>query len=246
MLDSIDSGITSLVAPFGQLGEAAAKLLLASFCGGVIGMERELRGRQAGFRTFLLVSLGCALVMLVSIQFGLRDWQAKPGVNINVDPARIAYGVMTGIGFIGAGTIMHSKGNIRGLTTAAAMWCSAAVGLAAGFGLYSLALLASFFVVMALWWLDYVEDNLPKRHARMVSIRVQAKPGFHQEVVTLIRQRGMHVIESNFQRDPDQPFAIVHLLLSFRRKKAFDQLIADLTSSPDADSMMMVESRSVG
>jgi putative Mg2+ transporter-C (MgtC) family protein len=232
MLDSIDSGITSLVAPFGQLGEAAAKLLLASFCGGVIGMERELRGRQAGFRTFLL--------------FGLHDWQARPGVNLNVDPARIAYGVMTGIGFLGAGTIMHSKGNIRGLTTAAAMWCSAAVGLAAGFGLYSLALLASFFVVMALWWLDYIEDHLPKRHARMVSIRVQARPGFHQEVVTLVRQRGMHVIESNFQRDPDEPFAIVHLLLSFRRRKAFDQLIADLTSSPDTDSMMMVESRSVG
>src|SRR3982751_5325636 len=113
--------------------ETATRILLAAIFGGLIGLEREVRGRQAGFRTYILVCVGSALVMVVSIQFAAHQWTAQSanqGININIDPARIAYGVMTGIGFLGAGAIVHAQGGlVRGLTTAAALWCVAAVGL---------------------------------------------------------------------------------------------------------------------
>src|SRR3954470_5425674 len=127
-----DSQIHNWVVQFGVPAEDFLRLVLAGAMGGVVGIEREVRGREAGFRTYLLVCVGSALVMLVSVQMAIHPWQAQSkneGININVDPARIAYGVMTGIGFLGAGVIVHQKGAVRGLTTAAGLWCMAAVGL---------------------------------------------------------------------------------------------------------------------
>ena len=117
-----DSQISNWLAGLGGPWEDFLRLILAGIAGGLVGMEREIRGRQAGFRTYILVCLGSALVMMVSTQFAVHRWIAQTpnqGVNINIDPARIAYGVMTGIGFLGAGTILHQRGSIRGLTTAA-------------------------------------------------------------------------------------------------------------------------------
>ena len=90
------------------------KLLLAAVCGGLVGLEREVRGRQAGFRTNLLVCLGSALVMVVSMQFATNQLHIKPqpGININIDPARIAYSVMTGVGFLGGGQAAQSDGSL--------------------------------------------------------------------------------------------------------------------------------------
>src|SRR3954468_5510383 len=108
--------------------ELFMRLVLAVVAGGLVGLERELRGRQAGFRTYILVCMGSALVMIVSVEMAVHHWQPQTaGVNINVDPGRIAYGVMTGIGFLGAGVIVQShSGAVRGLTTAAGLWCIAA------------------------------------------------------------------------------------------------------------------------
>src|SRR5262245_58973548 len=130
-----DSIIHNWLMGHGVPVEAFARLTMAAIAGGLAGLEREIRGRQAGFRTYLLVCVGSALVMIVSAAVAVHPWEShgKPGVNINVDPARIAYGVMGGIGFLGAGVIIQHKGSIRGLTTAAGLWCIAAVGLAAGF-----------------------------------------------------------------------------------------------------------------
>ncbi|MGH7176673.1 MAG: MgtC/SapB family protein, partial [Tepidisphaeraceae bacterium] len=125
-IDLWDQQLRVWAGSLGVPGEALLRLVLAAVFGGLIGMERELRGRQAGFRTYLLVCLGSTLAMIVSIEFAVHPWHAQSlnqGVNINVDPARVAYGVMTGIGFIGAGTFVQSKGSVRGLTTAAGLWC---------------------------------------------------------------------------------------------------------------------------
>src|SRR5256885_15963979 len=109
-LEHLNQFLASWAAALGPTGEGFLRLFLAAIAGGLVGLERELRGRQAGFRTYLLVCLGSALVMIVSTEFGVHHWTAQTpnqGVNINVDPARIAYGVMTGIGFLGAGVIGH-------------------------------------------------------------------------------------------------------------------------------------------
>src|SRR5439155_4519930 len=115
-MDGLDSAIRAWGEQFNWPAEPIVRLLLAAVAGGLVGLERELRGRQAGFRTNLLVCMGSALTMLVSIHFALRPWQSQVGININIDPARIAYGVMTGVGFLGAGTILQQGGAIRGLT----------------------------------------------------------------------------------------------------------------------------------
>src|SRR5690349_11556207 len=92
--------------------DAFLRLILAAVSGGLVGLEREVRGREAGFRTNLLVCLGSALVMLVSIHFAGQEWPHANTINVNIDPARIAYGVMTGVGFLGAGAILKQNGTV--------------------------------------------------------------------------------------------------------------------------------------
>jgi putative Mg2+ transporter-C (MgtC) family protein len=124
-LNGLDSAMAEWGRSLGYATESLFRLMLAMLCGGVIGIERELRGREAGFRTHALVCLGSALVMIVSIHFAFEPWRppALPdGVQLTIDPARIAYGVMTGIGFLGAGSILKNGGSVQGLTTAAGLW----------------------------------------------------------------------------------------------------------------------------
>src|SRR5438034_3757584 len=106
-LDTTAAHFDQWAASLGFTGEALLRLLLSAIAGGLVGLERELRGRQAGFRTNLLVCLGSTLTMLVSLNFALHHWPLNRGINLNIDPARIAYGVMTGVGFLGAGTIIQ-------------------------------------------------------------------------------------------------------------------------------------------
>lgn len=113
----------------------AARIILAALLGAFIGWERERHGREAGIRTFGAVALGACAFALVSGH--------AAGV---VDTTRIAAQVVTGIGFLGAGVIMHRNGNVEGLTTAATLWASASVGLAVGFGMYTLATLTALMV----------------------------------------------------------------------------------------------------
>ena len=110
------------------------RLLVAGMLGVLIGLEREYRAKEAGYRTHFLVALGSALIMIVS-QYGFRD-VLQLGDNVRFDPARLAAQVVTGIGFIGAGTIILQKQVVRGLTTAAGIWATAGIGLALGCGMY--------------------------------------------------------------------------------------------------------------
>lgn len=127
----------------------AVRLGVGLILGAIIGFERELHRQPAGFRTHSLVSLGAALFTVVSA-FGFGG----PGV----DPTRIAAQIVSGIGFIGAGTILQYRGHIRGLTTAASLWSVAAIGTAAGAGLFIVATLGTLLILVILSILDRVED----------------------------------------------------------------------------------------
>src|SRR4051812_38729575 len=117
-LQHLDQSLSTWAATLGLTGESFFRLILAAIAGGLVGLERELRGRQAGFRTNLLVCLGSCLTMLVPPPLATHAWAAQgPGINISIDPSRIAYGVMTGVGFLGAGAILRNEGAVRGLTT---------------------------------------------------------------------------------------------------------------------------------
>ncbi|HBD05295.1 TPA: hypothetical protein DCZ32_02445 [Candidatus Uhrbacteria bacterium] len=120
------------------------RLILAAVLCGIIGFEREYRHKPAGIRTNALVGIGTALFTIVSISF--QDLQGATGV----DPSRVASTVLTGIGFIGAGTIMQSRGIVKGLTTAASIWVAAAIGMAIGMGLIVPAIIAEILVIIVL------------------------------------------------------------------------------------------------
>ncbi|MCK4601128.1 MAG: MgtC/SapB family protein, partial [Phycisphaerae bacterium] len=124
---------------------------------------------SAGFRTQILVALGSALAMLVSLNFG-NVYGESTAPSISVDPARVAYGVMAGIGFLGAGAIIRYGAGIRGLTTAASLWCTAAVGLACGFGMFIVATTTTVMVIFALFFLTKLNKILPSRIYRSVTI----------------------------------------------------------------------------
>jgi putative Mg2+ transporter-C (MgtC) family protein len=122
------------------------RLLVATALGAVIGLDREYRTKAAGFRTHVLVALGSALFMIISVH-GFDDLP-KDQMTLRMDPARIAAQVVTGIGFIGAGTIIFQKNVVKGLTTAAGLWVTAAVGMACGVGMYVLAIVSTLLVLI--------------------------------------------------------------------------------------------------
>jgi len=154
--------------------EIAVRLLLAVVLGGLIGVERERVNRPAGFRTHILVCSGSALIMLVSAY----GFSGQVGEGFLVDPGRIAAGVVTGIGFLGAGTILQQRGSVRGLTTAATIWVVSGVGLAAGIGFYLGAILTTFFVLVSLLLLRRAENHFFVRR-RLKHLRITAvdQPG---------------------------------------------------------------------
>lgn len=141
------------------------RLVLAVLFGTIIGLDREYREKEAGFRTHFLVSLGSALMMIVS-QYGFSEILTHDGVSL--DPSRIAAQVVSGIGFIGAGTIIFNHQIVRGLTTAASLWATAGIGLTAGAGMSWLALAATILTLVALEGLSLVFRSLGSR--RMVVV----------------------------------------------------------------------------
>ncbi len=223
-MDNIDELLHAKLSHFGWTVEAIFALILAAVSGGLVGLERELRGRQAGFRTNVLVCVGSALVMIVSNQVALMTWPHQPNVSINIDPARIAYGVMGGIGFLGVCTIVLTRGSVRGLTTAAGLWCVAALGLAAGLRMYVVTVAASILVLIVLWVLDYFENLLPTTHYRTISIRCRWEPGAITKVVDWLKSFRFKIIDVNFERRKDLDDVDVDLRVSFRRKKALYEL----------------------
>ncbi|MDD4182890.1 MAG: MgtC/SapB family protein [Candidatus Omnitrophica bacterium] len=131
------------------------RIVLAVVLGGIIGLEREKKGRNAGLRTHILVCTGSSLIMLVSLYI-FEIYQGKAPV----DPSRIAAGVVTGIGFLGAGTIMGSSEGVKGLTTAASIWVSSAIGLAVGCGFFSAAVITTVVTFITLAFLKHIEKKL--------------------------------------------------------------------------------------
>ena len=145
-----------------HFGEVLLRVILAGVLGGAIGAEREIREREAGLRTHMLVSIGAALFTLVSA-YGFSDFHFSNASGVTYDPTRIAAQVVTGIGFLGAGAIIRQGLSVRGLTTAASLWVVAAIGIATGAGYYSAALITTVVVLVSLWPLRIIAFRLFER-----------------------------------------------------------------------------------
>ncbi len=155
----IISAIDKFLAPMGYMG----RILAAAALGAAVGIEREYKGKAAGVKTNMLICVGSCLAMIVSIELGGKNW----------DPARIAAQVVSGIGFLGAGTIIQSKHFIKGLTTAATLWLLASVGLAAGSGFYAVAAGATITVLLILTVLGKAESFILKIGHRTLVVVIE-------------------------------------------------------------------------
>jgi len=145
-----------------HFSEVLLRVVLAGVLGGAIGVEREIREREAGLRTHLLVAVGAALFTLVSA-YGWRDFRFSTESGVTYDPTRIAAQIVTGIGFLGAGAIIRHGLSVRGLTTAASLWVVAAIGIASGAGYYSAAVITTVVVLVSLWPLRILAFRLLER-----------------------------------------------------------------------------------
>ncbi len=167
--------------------ELLVQLLLAVLLGGAIGIERELKGKPAGLRTNVLICIAAVLFTTLSIRLS----QGRG------DPSRLAAQILTGVGFIGAGTILHTRGAVTGLTSAATIWVVTAIGIALGSGAYVEALGATLLVMLVLAWLGRFEDFLA-RQTTTSRLIIHARPQANalQDLESVIRVTGLEVVES--------------------------------------------------
>jgi putative Mg2+ transporter-C (MgtC) family protein len=179
MMTLLAANIPSLNWP-----EVLGRVALAAALGAVLGFERELREREAGLRTHLLVSVGSALFTIVSA-YGFREFLTSGATVVRADPTRIAAQIVTGIGFLGAGAIIRQGLAIRGLTTAATLWVVAAIGLASGAGYYSAAVITTFVALVALWPLRAVAFRIVRRYRGETSLLLVQLPSGQSPVPVL-------------------------------------------------------------
>lgn len=174
--------------PYGL--EAILRLLLAVVVGGLVGLEREIHDRPAGLRTHILVCLGAALIMLISMRVSL----SMVGITES-DPARIAAQVVSGIGFLGAGTILREGATVRGLTTAASLWMAAALGLGAGAGLYPETVLVTVLTLVSLSVLSRLDMYTAlKRNVRQIRVVARDRPGLLGEVGEILGAQDANIV----------------------------------------------------
>ena len=177
------------------------KLVMAGFLGGLVGLEREIHGRPAGFRTHLLVAMGSALFVVVSQEFYRLFGNFGGSGPVGVDPGRVAAQVVTGIGFLGAGAIIRERGAIRGLTTAACLWMTAAIGVACGVGMIAIAMISTVLALASLLALKKLESVINKDIYFQIALLSADLPGQLERIGEVVRGCKAELMETAIKRD---------------------------------------------
>jgi putative Mg2+ transporter-C (MgtC) family protein len=205
-------------------GVIIAHLTVALAAGGVIGLERSFHGRPAGFRTHALVSLASALLM----QWTIYQWNWLPGVpldTIRTDPTRLAQGIMTGIGFLGAGVIFKEGLSVRGLTTAASIWITAAIGILIGVGFYFPAVVATFLTLATLSVFRWIEARMPAQsyaHHHLRFDRGNVIP--EDQVRALLKKHGFTIANMSYYVTHDGSYFEYRMMIRTTRAENTVQL----------------------
>ncbi|MBP5531529.1 MAG: MgtC/SapB family protein [Lentisphaeria bacterium] len=225
------------------LFQVIMRLVAAAFCGVLIGLERELRAKEAGVRTHFLVCFGSALFMVVSV-YGFLSMtdpslvSVTEAINIangqdfrRFDQARIAAQIVSGIGFIGAGTIMVNRGSITGLTTAAGLWVAAGIGMAIGCGLYVIGLVATVFVLIGL---EMLRLFFHKERLNSMVVYKTANRGLIPQIEQELRNRGWNIVSHDMAvKGKGNDAFRVTLTLQKHASMSDEALVTFLQSFPD-------------
>ncbi|MDH5179321.1 MAG: MgtC/SapB family protein [Gammaproteobacteria bacterium] len=179
------------------------RLLGAVLAGGIIGLERSYHGRPAGMRTHTLVCVSSSLLMLLTV-YQWRLLSGMPIDTIRVDPTRMAQGIMTGIGFLGAGVIMKEKLTIRGLTTAASVWITAAIGIIIGMGFYVSAVSATVITILVLSTMGWLERRLRSRRYASLMVRYKRSIGLPRaELYQILQAHNLSFYSPSYHLEDD-------------------------------------------
>jgi putative Mg2+ transporter-C (MgtC) family protein len=216
--------------------ESLIKLALAIVLGAVVGLEREIHGRPAGMRTQALVCLSSALLVLVSRQGALAGFGGVAHVTVNIDPSRMAAGIVTGIGFLGAGAILRVRDSlIRGLTTAASIWFVAAVGIAIGLGEYVLGLVSTGCGFLILNVVARFEEGLGKITYRTLEVEVKSaiRPEIEQICRELFEKREIKIVQVDYAIDNRIDSARISFSVRIAAKAVDPELISQIAELKD-------------
>jgi len=202
------------------------RLLAAMLFGGLVGLERQIRGRPAGLRTNILVCVGSATV-IVAFQKLFMELDPFLYPALRMDPARAAAGVVSGIGFLGAGTIVKSKDFVRGLTTAASIWVVAAIGITLGLGQYDIALALTLLVLVAL----YILHHIPIRSDHFFTLHLEwhGHSSLLDETTARLKTEKLKIRNRKIMRQPQSGKCQATLVLQCRKEYSpiLDQLLED-------------------
>ncbi len=220
------------------------KLCLAAFLGGLVGLERETHGQSAGFRTYILVSLGACLMMMVSLHLEEIYRALDARSTVRVDPGRIASYALAGMGFLGAGAIISGKGSVRGLTTAAGMWMITGVGLAVGCGFYLPAVLATCLSLLILYALRYIKPFFRRDIYTTLILESDDVGGQLDRIREIMRSYPFTQIQFvSFHRQLDRNRITFRLSLLSKESLEWRELTRELTALPGVRRIALEEGK---
>lgn len=212
--------------------EISIHLLGAVLAGGLIGLERSYHGRPAGFRTHTLVCLASSLLMLITIYHA--EWFVGPGAaRAQIDPTRMAQGIMTGIGFLGAGVIFKEGLSVRGLTTAASIWVTAAVGILIGVGFFFAATLATVITLGVLAVFRLIEGRMPTRQHAHFSVRfARDRVMPEDELRHLLEVHGFSIANLTYRLEAEGTVFEYRMVVRTQAGESLSRLASALTALP--------------
>lgn len=244
----MDVWFTSLInndSQYGFLLFVFLTALISAVLAAIIGIERELKGQAAGLRTHVLVSVGCSILMSLSV-YGIKLalLRVSDTANVSYDPGRIAAGILTGIGFIGAGTIIKFGTSIRGLTTATTIWLSAAIGMACGSGFVLEAIVVTALALAILIGLYVVEGKIQKRCPKVV---LKVEPG--ASIIHVLRSEAENfgliikkfVTQNKTDENNKEYVEIVILFAYHSTKTSLNNFVSKISNNPNVYSIALLE-----
>jgi putative Mg2+ transporter-C (MgtC) family protein len=207
--------------------EMAVRIIVALAAGALIGYERSYRGRPAGFRTHALVCMASSILMLVTVYEA--HWVRAVGDAVRLDPTRMAQGIMTGIGFLGAGVIMKEGFSVRGLTTAASIWITAAIGVLAGIGFYFPLLLSTVLTLGVLSAFRWIEARMPTQAYYHFEVRFSREsPMTERQIRELVERFRFSIANFSYRLDGEGRVRRYSMTIAAEDRSAAGQLAAAL------------------
>jgi len=217
--------------------EIIGRLVLAAILGGMVGLEREVHGRPAGIRTYLTLSLGSALFMVLSEFLMIKFQTHFPGITLSADPGRIAAQAVTGIGFLGAGVIIRYKDTVRGLTTAACVWVVCAIGLTIGAGFYLYGVVVACLTVLCLIVLKALENYLRKDWFQDMVVVSEDVAGQLVRIQEIVQKNSYEVINYGLRKDVEKAQMKFTLVLRVRTVHPERQVLQEVFDLPGVKSV---------